>query len=181
MTSFWQKSLVYLGLVDEEQLDDSDAEAVAEEPAPTSTSSSPRRIEPPRQVSGRRVEPPASARPTGVGGRPDMIGSGASRGAVRPVMAASAGVTILAVSDMGDAKQLADRLRERQPVVLNLRETEPDLVRRVVDFASGLVYALDGTMRRSAEGVVIVLPPRTELGRDEKRRLADQGLYDLDT
>jgi len=179
MTSFWQKSLVYLGLVDEERLDDEETGPV--EPAPSQTASAPQRIEPPRQVTGRRVEPPASARPTGVGGRQDTIGSGASRGSVRPVVAPSKGVTILAVTDMGDAKQLADRLRERQPVVLNLRETDPDLVRRVVDFASGLVYALDGTMRRSAEGVVLVLPARTELGRDEKRRLSDEGLYDLDT
>lgn len=180
MTSFWQKSLVYLGLVDEEQLDDEEA-AAAVEPAPAAPSGGLRRIEPPRQVSGRRVEPPASARPTGVGGRTDTIGSGASRGSVRPVIAPSTGVTVLAVTDMSDAKQLADRLRERQPVVLNLRDTDPDLVRRVVDFASGLVYALDGTMRRSAEGVVLVLPARTEIGRDEKRRLADDGLYDLDT
>lgn len=178
MTSFWQKSLVYLGLVDEEQLDDD--EGVAADPTPTAAAGAPQRIEPPRHVTGRRVEPPASARPTGFGGRQDTIGSGASRGSVRPVVAPSSGVTILAVSDMSDAKQLADRLRDRQPVVLNLRETDPDLVRRVVDFASGLVYALDGTMRRSAEGVVLVLPARTELGRDEKRRLADEGLYDLD-
>lgn len=177
MTSFWQKSLVYLGLVDEEQLDDEPEQ----EPARPVGAATPRRIEPPRQVTGRRVEPPPSARPTGIGGRGETIGSGASRGAVRPVMAASATVSVLSVTDMNDAKQLADRLRERQPVVLDLRETDPDLVRRVVDFASGLVYALDGTMRRSAQGVVLVLPPRTELGRDEKRRLADDGLYDLDT
>ncbi len=180
MTSFWQKSLVYLGLVDEEQLDDDNAVVAESAPGSPAPAGGPRRIEPPRQVTGRRVEPPASARPTGVGGRPDAIGSGASKGSVRPVVAPSAGVFVLAVTDMGDAKQLADRLRDRQPVVLNLRETEPDLVRRVVDFASGLVYALDGTMRRSAEGVVLVLPARTELGRDEKRRLADNGLYDLD-
>ena len=178
MTSFWQKSLVYLGLVDEEQLDEEESADV--EPIRNGPNQTPRRIEPNRQVTGRRVEPPASARPTGVGGRTETIASGASRGSVRPMVAPAAGVVTLAVEDMGDAKQLADRLRDRQPVILNLRETDPDLVRRVVDFASGLVYALDGTMRRSAEGVVLVLPARTELGRDEKRRLADEGLYDLD-
>ncbi len=175
MTSFWQKSLVYLGLVDEEQLEDEDSEL---EPVRNDGTASPRRIEPPRQVTGRRVEPPASARPTGVGGQSDS-GSVQTRSGLRPV-SATTGVTIINVDDMGQAKQLADRLRERQPVVLNLRETDPDLVRRVVDFASGLVYALDGTMRRSAEGVVLVLPARSELGRDEKRRLAEEGLYDLD-
>jgi len=62
-------------------------------------------------------------------------------------------------------------------VVLNLRATDPDMVRRLVDFASGLTYALDGTMRKTSEGVIMVLPPRVSLGREEKRRLADLGLY----
>ena len=49
MTSFWQKSLVYLGLVDEERLDDEETGPV--EPAPSQTATAPQRIEPPRQVS----------------------------------------------------------------------------------------------------------------------------------
>jgi cell division inhibitor SepF len=81
--------------------------------------------------------------------------------------------------DFGDAKLLADRIRERTPVVLNLRETDPEMVRRLVDFASGLTYALDGTMSKISEGVILVLPPRMSLGREEKRRLQELGLYGL--
>jgi cell division inhibitor SepF len=76
-----------------------------------------------------------------------------------------------------DAKLLADRIRDRVPVVLNMRNTEPDMVRRLVDFCTGLTYALDGSMRKIDEGVILVLPPRVSLGREEKRRLADLGLY----
>jgi FtsZ-interacting cell division protein YlmF len=46
-----------------------------------------------------------------------------------------------------------------------------------VDFCTGLTYALDGSMRKIDEGVILVLPPRVSLGREEKRRLADLGLY----
>ena len=50
-------------------------------------------------------------------------------------------------------------------------------MRRLVDFCTGLTYALDGSMRKIDEGVILVLPPRVSLGREEKRRLAEMGLY----
>lgn len=87
---------------------------------------------------------------------------------------------ILIVEEFGDARVLADRIRERTPVVLDMRQIDQDLVRRVVDFSSGLIYALDGSMRRIGDGLVAVLPPRVTLSRDEKRRLASLGAYELD-
>jgi cell division inhibitor SepF len=99
---------------------------------------------------------------------------------VRPVRAAEAQSDVLVVEEFGDAKILADRVRDRVPVVLDLRLASPELVRRVIDFSSGLIYALDGKMKKVGEGLVLVLPPRTTLSRDEKRRLADLGVYQLD-
>jgi cell division inhibitor SepF len=96
---------------------------------------------------------------------------------VRPVEIQS---DILVVEEFGDARVLADRIRERTPVVLDMRQIDQDLVRRVVDFSSGLIYALDGSMRRIGDGLVAVLPPRVTLSRDEKRRLASLGAYELD-
>jgi cell division inhibitor SepF len=63
--------------------------------------------------------------------------------------------------------------------VLDLRGTEPDTVRRLVDFASGITYALEGTMQKVAQGVILVAPARTTLSEDEVRRLAALGLYDV--
>jgi cell division inhibitor SepF len=96
---------------------------------------------------------------------------------VRPVEIQS---DILVVEEFADARVLADRVRDRVPVVLDMRMTDPDLVRRVVDFSSGLIYALDGSMRRVGDGLVLVLPPRVTLSRDEKRRLSKLGAYELD-
>ena len=96
---------------------------------------------------------------------------------VRPVEVQS---DILVVEDFSDARALADRVRDRTPVVLDMRQADPDLVRRVVDFSSGLIYALDGSMRRVGDGLVAVLPPRVTLSRDEKRRLASLGAYELE-
>ena len=67
------------------------------------------------------------------------------------------------------------------PVIVNLRGTDPTLVRRLVDFSSGLVYALDGSIRKVSEGVLLVSPPRVKILDRELRRLSELGLYDLET
>jgi cell division inhibitor SepF len=96
---------------------------------------------------------------------------------VRPVEVQS---DVILVEEFGDARILADRVRERIPVVLDMRESDHDLMRRVIDFSSGLIYALDGSMRKVGDGLVVVLPPRVTLSRDEKRRLVSLGVYELD-
>lgn len=169
MSQLWQKALLYLGLVDEEAIE-SEESAPAE---PAAVQSQVRTVaQRPEGVVGRRVEPPAGRSPMSPSER-----TFASAGAVRQVKSADAQCDIVEATGFTDAKLLADRIRSRVPVVLNLRATDPDMVRRLVDFASGLTYALDGTMRKISEGVIMVLPPRISLGREEKRRLADLGLY----
>ncbi|MFP3913351.1 MAG: cell division protein SepF [Actinomycetota bacterium] len=173
MSSLLSKALVYLGLVDEDQAayeaepqehhtrPASRPEPVYEEHRPRQ----PARIEGVSRVEGRRVDPPT---------RPAMSDHG-----VRPVRPVEVQSDVLVVEEFGDAKILADRVRDKVPVVLDLRRAAPALVRRVVDFSSGLIYALDGTMRKVGEGLVLVLPPRVTLSRDEKRRLAGLGVYQV--
>lgn len=86
---------------------------------------------------------------------------------------------MITANSFSDAKRLADLIRERVPVVVNLRDADVEMVRRLVDFSSGLIYALDGTMKKVAEGVILVSPPRVTLSPDEERRLTDLGLYSL--
>lgn len=176
MASLWQKSLVYLGLVDEDELDDTPEIEGPRHAAPTRTVDPTTRT---ATIRGRRVEPPPNARRT-TEQQPVVHRSGAATGAVRPVPNAEAQCDVIAVGEFDHAKLLADRIRERTPVVLDLRETEPDMVRRIIDFSTGLTYALDGSMRKIGDGVILVLPPRVSIGREEKRRLAGLGLYSLE-
>jgi cell division inhibitor SepF len=179
MSSLFSKALVYLGLVDEDHGPASEEqERPPEEPqANHRTNTDPqRRYDTLSRVEGRRVEPPAAAvRSNAVRGQAlhDPVGP------VRPLRAVEAQSDILVVEEFADAKILADRVRDRVPVVLELRKADPDLVRRVIDFASGLIYALEGTMTKIGNGVVLVLPPRVTLSDDEKRRLSRLGVYDL--
>lgn len=177
MSSLFSKALVYLGLVDEDQ-GESGVTDVSGNHAPKDSSEL-RRVEP-VEVE-RRVEPPATARAATVPQRRTQP-TPANRPAptssmVRPVEIQS---DVLFVEEFSDARALADRVRDRVPVVLDMRSIDSDLVRRIVDFSSGLIYALDGSMRKVGEGLVLVLPPRVTLSRDEKRRLASLGAYELE-
>ncbi|HEY7704808.1 MAG TPA: cell division protein SepF [Acidimicrobiia bacterium] len=180
MASLFNKALLYLGLVDEDQGGQADdlVEPGEAPPRPVrqpSSSRDRRQEEPVSRVEGRRVEPPpTSSRSSNY--RTDTIEQSAP---VRPIRPAEAQSDILLVEEFGDARMLADRVRDRVPVVLDLRQAQPDLVRRVIDFSSGLIYALDGTMSKVSEGVVLVLPPRVLLSQAEKRRLSRLGVYEL--
>lgn len=204
MGSIFSKAMVFLGLVDEDPGEGNDRRTADDnlarrpgsgrrspeeewEEEPRSRSArpemasrpdlarrvEPRRVEPVTRVEGRRVEPPIGS------GRSYRESESFDTSPVRAIRPSDVQADILIIEEFGDAKILADRVRDRVPVVLDLRQTEPDLVRRVIDFSSGLIYALEGTMNKVAEGVVAVLPPRVVLSHDERRRLARLGVYDL--
>jgi cell division inhibitor SepF len=88
---------------------------------------------------------------------------------------------IIVARNFSDAQALADAIRAGRAVVLDLRSTESEImVRRIVDFASGLTYALDGKMSKTAQGVILVTPSGVVLGVAEQERLARLGLFGLD-
>lgn len=170
MSSLFSKALVYLGLVDEDEID------ADQDPGfnPQPESGHQRRGSVDIIPEGRRVEPPPTAR---AATRPQARSDLPPTSLVTPIEVRA---DILLVEEFADARILADRVRARTPVVMDMRQTDPELVRRVVDFGSGLIYALDGTMRKVGDGLVLVLPPRVSLSSDEKRRLASLGAYELD-
>ena len=56
------------------------------------------------------------------------------------------------------AQEIADKFKEGLPVIMNLEGTERDVSRRLIDFASGLCYGLNGTMEKVATGVYLLKP-----------------------
>jgi cell division inhibitor SepF len=63
------------------------------------------------------------------------------------------------------AQEVADKFKEGQPVIMNLEATEREVSRRLIDFASGLCYALDGSMEKVATGVYLLKPSATRSPR----------------
>ncbi|HEY7692420.1 MAG TPA: cell division protein SepF [Gaiellaceae bacterium] len=74
-----------------------------------------------------------------------------------------------------DAQQIADRFKEGVPVILNLQSTDQDLSKRLIDFASGLTYALNGGMQRVADKVFLLTPRNVEVSAEERARLLERG------
>ncbi|MFV0306278.1 MAG: cell division protein SepF [Desertimonas sp.] len=56
------------------------------------------------------------------------------------------------------AQELADKFKDGQSVILNLESTDREVARRLIDFASGVCYSLDGTMEKVATGVYLLKP-----------------------
>jgi cell division inhibitor SepF len=76
-----------------------------------------------------------------------------------------------------DAQQVADKFKDEIPVVLNLQGTDTDLSKRLIDFASGLTYALDGGMQRVADRVFMLTPRNVEISAEERAQLIEKGFF----
>lgn len=102
-----------------------------------------------------------------------------SRGVVRP-LPSSAKPHIVSPSGFNDVQQVADRFKRDQPVIVNLQGVDRDLSRRLIDFASGLCYGLEGDMERVADNVFLLTPRGAEVSDDDRRKLREGGLVDDD-
>jgi cell division inhibitor SepF len=205
MASLWRRTMVYLGLQDDDELDYSgeyetyggdyaeparDARDASEAPAPRdeydetdnsrrsaerpptrrdsttvkATRDAPAEPDPLRRSAVREEPPPATPRPSVV----RTIG---------PTTAAR--VHVLEPSGFGDAPEVGDRLKASQPVILNLQGLPKELQRRLIDFSSGLAYALGARMERVpvSDPVFLLTPTDVEVSQEEKERLQARGLY----
>ena len=88
---------------------------------------------------------------------------------------APAKVHLVVPRSFNDAKQISDRFKAQIPVILNLQSADTELSKRLIDFASGLTYALDGSMQRVADRVFLLTPRNVELSAEERSRALEQG------
>ena len=187
--SFMKKTMVYLGLLDDEydEYDDLDS-------APRGFSSA-TRVEPKAQqdydqggdefsggMSRVRTIPRESAvpsqtrpQPSNVAPRPQAVRAMPVDSTITAAPAAAARVHVVAPTRFGDAKEIADRLKDSRPVIVNLQNAERDLQRRMIDFCSGVTYALSGEMEKVADQVFLLAPSNVKVSDEERQRLADRG------
>jgi cell division inhibitor SepF len=86
-------------------------------------------------------------------------------------------VHLVTPTSFNDAQEVADRFKYSVPVILNLQTTEGELAKRLIDFASGLTYALDGGMQKIAEKTFLLTPRNVEVSAEEKARLIEKGFF----
>jgi cell division inhibitor SepF len=169
----WHRALVYFGLAEDPEYHEHDpyepdtaphGEVYERSPAPRSASVS--------RISERRRardeiddifadEPPSRGR------------------ALRPVSNGGVDVQVHLVTptSFNDAQEVADRFKRAVPVILNLQTTEGELAKRLIDFASGLTYALDGGMQKVADKTFLLTPRNVEVSAEERARLVEKGFF----
>ena len=166
----WHRALVYFGLAEDEayedELDYSEpevdlADSYRERPNVRRLGARRRRDEIDDifadDVDERRT---AALRP---------VGRGNGRNDVR--------VHFVAPKSFNDVQDVADKFKDAIPVILNLQNTDTDLAKRLIDFSSGLTYALDGGMQRIADKVFLLTPRNVEVSAEERARLVEKGFF----
>jgi cell division inhibitor SepF len=178
MPTFLKKTMVYLGLLDDEYDDYDDFEDRSQRSFAPVSRAEPRGGHEPELDDER-------AAPVGVGrirtlqreGTSSAPGVVATRSPViRPMSAGEAArVQVVAPTRFGDAKEIADCLKANRPVIVNLQVAERDLQRRMIDFCSGVTYALSGEMEKVADEVFLLAPTNVKVSEEERQRLQERG------
>ena len=86
-------------------------------------------------------------------------------------------VHLVVPKSFNDAQDVADKFKDSIPVIINLQSSDPDLSKRLIDFASGLTYALDGGMQRIADKVFLLTPRNVEVSAEERAALIEKGFF----
>jgi cell division inhibitor SepF len=190
----WRRALEYFGLVEGDYVEEGeyydegdtgteraiDDTAVAPREAVSSSSSRRRGREDdiddifgdeepaPRRSRVRDVdETTEEPRPSRRGRRRAPAGNGGS----------VASMHVVTPRSFNDAQQVADEFKRSKPVIINLQQTDRELSKRLIDFSSGMTYALGGGMQRISQGIFLLTPENVEVSAEEKARLLEGGFF----
>jgi cell division inhibitor SepF len=156
MPGVWKKTLTYLGLVEDDEFEDLDE--VASEP---------------QEAQVRRLHRPQAVREIPVGAGHEGI----VRTIPAPRPAAGSAIHKSEPRRFNEAREIADRFKDGIPVIMNLQSTDDTIARRLVDFASGLVYGLDGKIEMVANRVYLLTPANVEVSAEDRERIAGGAFY----
>ncbi len=150
MAGFLKRSLIYLGLMEDDEFEEvRELEEIGPAPPPER----PSRIRRQREIA----EPAPMLQPV------------SSPSQVR--------VHMVEPKSFNDAEQVGQKFKADIPVIINLQQADPELAKRLIDFASGLTYALDGGIQRVADKVFLLTPHNVEVSAEDKRWLREKGFF----
>jgi cell division inhibitor SepF len=155
MPGVWKKTLTYLGLVEDDEFEELD-EVSAQ----------------PEQAEIRRFQRPQAVREVAFDDHEGIVRTIPSK---RPATAGS--IHKSEPRRFNEARDIADRFKDGVPVIMNLQSTDDTIARRLVDFASGLVYGLDGKIEMVANRVYLLTPGGVDVSAEDRERIAGGDLY----
>jgi cell division inhibitor SepF len=166
MAGVWRKTMKYLGLVEDDELEG------IEHPEQSDLEESPGGLR-------RSTLATASTSARRMSGEP-ALGTEGSEAIIRTIpksRTTSGSIHRAEPKRFNEARELGDRFKEGVPVIMNLQGTEDSIARRLVDFASGLVFAHDGKIELVATRVYLLTPADVEVSAEERERLREGGFY----
>jgi cell division inhibitor SepF len=181
LADVWSRTLVYFGIAEEDDEEwDEDGYATHEELERTyAERPNVRRLEPRRRRG--EFDDWTDAEPEARPARQSSIRSLSRRAErnleVAPTPPPSVQVHLVVPRSFNDAQQIADRFKDGVPVILNLQGTDAELSKRLIDFASGLTYALDGGMQRVADKVFLLTPRNVSVSAEERAKMLERGFF----
>src|SRR6476659_7170801 len=179
LSDLWNSTLVYFGVREEDWEDEYDDDgSAAHEDLEQVYSERPnvRRLSPRRRPGSDFDDICAEEEPRG--GGPVPIRGGRNGGPVPQNGHRTAGqVSLVVPKSFHDAQKVADKLKSDVPVIINFQSADPELAKRLVDFASGLTYALDGSMQRVADRVFLLTPSSISVSAEDKALLMERGFF----
>ncbi|HCP60881.1 MAG TPA: cell division protein SepF [Actinobacteria bacterium] len=161
MAGVWKKTLQYLGLVEDEEFEDPED---AMEPVPARGEA---------QAPVRRL-----GRTSAADTSPDRSEATIVRTMPAPArMPSMASIHRAEPKRFNEAREIGERFRQGIPVIVNLQGADDAIARRLVDFASGLVFGLDGKIEMVASRVYLLTPANMEVSAEERERLVEGGFF----
>ncbi len=154
MSGVFKRTLVYLGLMEDDEF-----EEVREFEEPAAAAYQERLPE--RQPRARRGREPADVAPV-----------------LQPVVTTSqVRVHMIEPKSFNDAEQIGQKFKGDIPVIINLQQADSELSKRLIDFASGLTFALEGGIQRVADKVFLLTPHNVDVSAEDKRWLREKGFF----
>ena len=178
----WSRTLVYFGIAEEDDDWEDEDGFAAEESLEQSYRERPNV----RRLTPRRRSQDFDDWTESEGDQPTQHRSAAPRPSrireMRPQIEAvpnpsSVKVHLVLPRSFNDAQQIADKFKHSIPVILNLQNADAELSKRLIDFASGLTYALEGGMQRIADKVFLLTPRDVELSAEDRARMLERGFF----
>jgi cell division inhibitor SepF len=190
----WRRSLEYFGLVEGDYIEEGeyvDVGDTGQEMALDESSTAPREAAPTRTLRSRRSrddiddifgdEEAAEPEPRGRGRLRAVRGRRSSEEeapmAPRGRGGSDFSMHVVTPRSFNDAQQVADEFKRSKPVIINLQNTDRELSKRLIDFASGMTYALGGGMQRISQGIFLLTPQNVDVSAEEKARILERGFF----
>jgi cell division inhibitor SepF len=182
LSDVWARTLVYFGIAEEEDWDENgyltDDDLADAYDRPNVRRLPARRSRRDYDDDWTDPEPETGLQRTSILRPPRADASSRRVRNLEPVRGPGASrVHLVLPRSFNDAQKVADRFKVGVPVILNLQSADQELSKRLIDFASGLTYALDGGMQRIADKVFLLTPPEVELSAEDRARMLERGFF----